>query len=83
MQTEEYRKNMSIATLGEKNGMYGRHHSEKSKQKMSEHSKGKTAGAKNGMYGMKGDKALNGKRVEMYDEDMNLIRTFNAKTAVL
>ena len=83
MQTEEYRKNMSIATLGEKNGMYGKHHSEESKQKMSEHSKGKNLGEKNGMYGMKGDKALNGKRVEMYDKDMNLIRTFNAKTAVL
>ena len=83
MKTEEYRKNMSIAVLGEKNGMYGKHHTEESKQKMSEHSKGKTSGEKNGMYGKKGDKALNGKKIEMYDENMNLIRTFNAKTAVL
>lgn len=83
MQTEEYRKNMSKAVSGEKNGMYGKHHTEESKQKMSEHSKGKTAGEKNGMYGKKGDKALNGKKIEMYDKDMNLIRTFNAKTAVL
>lgn len=83
MQTEEYRKNMSIATSDEKNGMYGKYHTEESKQKMSENSKGKTAGQKNGMYGKKGDKALNGKKVEMYDKDMNLIRIFNAKTAVL
>lgn len=50
---------------------------------MSIHSKGKTAGEKNGMYGKSGDKALNGKRIEMYDENWNLIKTFNAKTAVL
>lgn len=83
MQTEEYRKAMSAVTSGKRNGMYGKHHTEESKQKMSEHSIGKTAGEKNGMYGKKGDKALNGKKIEMYDEDMNLIRTFNAKTAVL
>ena len=83
MQTEEYRKAMSTATSGEKNGMYGKHHTEESKQKMSEHSIGKTTGEKNGMYGKKGDKALNGIKIEMYDEDMNLIRIFNAKTAVL
>lgn len=83
MQTEEYRKKMSEAVSGEKNGMYGKHHTEESKKKMSENSKGKTAGEKNGMYGMKGDKALNGKHIEMYDSNMNLIRIFNAKTAVL
>lgn len=50
---------------------------------MSEHSKGKTVGKKNGMYGKKGDKAVNGKKVYMYDENWNLLRIFNAKTAVL
>ena len=83
MQTAEYKKNMSIATSGKKNGMYGKHHTEESKKKMSENSKGKTAGEKNGMYGKSKDKALNGKKIAMYDKNMNLIRIFNAKTAVL
>lgn len=81
--TEEYRKNMSKSCSGEKNGMHGRHHTEESKRKMSEHSIGKTAGEKNGMYGHSKDNALNGIQVEMYDENYNLLRTFKAKTAVL
>ena len=81
--TEEFRKKMSEKTSGEKNGMYGKHHTEESKKKMSENSKGKTSGEKNGMYGKKGNKALNGKHIEMYDENWNLLKTFNAKTAVL
>lgn len=48
--------------------MYGRHHSQEAKRKMSENSKGKVAGEKNGMYGKKGNAALNGKKIEMYDE---------------
>lgn len=83
MKTQEYRDKMSIAVSGEKNGMYGKKHTEQSKKLMSEHSKGKTAGEKNGMYGKKGDKALNGKKVHMYDESWNLLQVFNAKTAVL
>lgn len=35
------------------------------------------------MYGKKGDKALNGKQIGMYDENYQLIKTFNAKTAAL
>ena len=83
MQTAEYKENMSKAVSGEKNGMYGKHHTEESKKLMSEHSKGKTAGNKNGMYGKSKDQALNGKKVYMYDKDHNLVRIFNAKTAVL
>lgn len=83
MQTKEYRENMSKAVSGEKNGMYGKHHTEESKRKMSENSKGKTSGEKNGMYGKKGQLALNGKKIDMLDENGNIIQTFNAKTAVL
>lgn len=83
MKTEEYRKNMSKAISGEKNGMYGKHHTEESKLKMSINSKGKVSGTKNGMYGKKGDNAINGKKIAMYDKDHNLIKVFNAKTAVL
>jgi group I intron endonuclease len=83
MQTDEYRQKMSIAVSGEKNGMYGKKHTEESKRKMSENSKGKTIGEKNGMYGKKGDLALNGKKIAMLDENYNVIRIFNAKTAVL
>lgn len=36
MQTEEYRSVMSAATSGEKNGMFGKNHSEESRKKMSE-----------------------------------------------
>lgn len=83
MQTEEYKQKMSLAVSGEKNGMYGKKHTEESKKKMSENSKGKTSGEKNGMYGKKGDLALNGKKIEMLDENYNVIRIFNAKTAAL
>ena len=74
---------MSQLTSGKNNGMYGKKHTEEAKQKMSINSKGKTAGEKNGMYGKSGDKALNGKHIEMYDGDWNYIKTFKAKTAVL
>ena len=81
--TEEFRQKMSERTKDSNNGMYGKKHTEESKQKMSVNSKGKTAGEKNGMYGKSGNQALNGKRIEMYDENWNLVQTFNAKTAVL
>ena len=82
-QTEEFRNKMSELTTGSKNGMYGKKHSEESKRKMSENSKGKTTGEKNGMFGKSGNNAINGKRIEMYDENYNLIQIFKAKTAVL
>ena len=74
---------MSKLTSGENNGMYGKHHTIESKQKMSINSIGKTLGNKNGMYGKKGNKAINGKKIAMYDKNNNLIQIFNAKTAVL
>ena len=83
MQTDEYRNNMSKAVSGCKNGMYGKHHTKESKKLMSEHSKGKTSGEKNGMYGKSKDNAINGKKINMYDENHILIKTFNAKTAAL
>lgn len=81
--TQEYREKMSEAVSGEKNGMYHKHHTEEAKRKMSINSKGKTTGEKNGMYGHSKDNAINGKWVEMYDENFNLIKTFKAKTAIL
>lgn len=81
--TPEFRNKMSKLTSGENNGMYGKHHTIESKQKMSINSIGKTLGNKNGMYGKKGDKAINGKKIAMYDKNNNLIQIFNAKTAVL
>ena len=50
---------------------------------MSINSIGKTLGNKNGMYCKKGNKAINGKKIAMYDTNNNLIQIFNAKTAVL
>lgn len=81
--TNEFRQKMSDLTKGTNNGMYGKKHTEESKQKMSINSKGKCVGEKNGMYGKSGNNAINGKHIEMYDENWNLIQTFNAKTAVL
>ena len=45
-----------VGLRGEKNGMYGKNHKEKSKQLMSEvkKEKGSNKGEKNGMYGKKG-----------------------------
>ena len=45
---------------------------------MSINSIGKTLGNKNGMYGKKGNKAINGKKIAMYDTNNNLIQIFNA-----
>jgi hypothetical protein len=40
-------------SVGERNPMFGKQHSETSKQEMSKNRKGKTIGKKNGMYGKK------------------------------
>jgi hypothetical protein len=40
---------------------------------MSINSIGKNLGEKNGMYGKSGQLALNGKRLEAYDENHNLV----------
>ncbi len=82
-QSEEFKSKMSSVTSGSKNGMYGKEHTELSKKKMSENSKGKTSGDKNGMFGKSGENAINGKSLEMYDEDWNLIRIFNTKTLAM
>lgn len=81
--TDEFRKKMSKLTSGENNGMYGKHHTEESKRKMSVNSIGKTAGEKNGMYGKSGDNAINGKCINMYDANHNLIKSFKSKKSVL
>lgn len=69
MKTEEYRKTMSEAVKGEKNGMYGKKHSEASKKKMSEAKKGKKLGKENG----------NAKGISAYqDEEMTkLVKHFD------
>ena len=83
--SQEYRDKISKANTGEGNPMYGRHHSEESKKKMSKNSKGKTSGEKNGMYGKSGEKALNGKKVYMFQdkEHLILIKEFNSVNCVL
>ena len=83
--SQEYRDKISKNNTGEGNPMYGRHHSEESKKKMSKNSKGKTSGEKNGMYGKRGEKALNGKKVYMFqdEEHLILIKEFNSVNCVL
>lgn len=68
-QTEEFRQKMSQVTSGKNNGMYGKKHTEQSKEKMSENSKGLTSGESNGMFGKKGDNAINGVYVYMYEDE--------------
>lgn len=75
--TPEFRQKMSEKTSGANNGMYGKKHSEESKRKMSKQSIGKTLGEKNGMYGKKGEQAINGKTVQAFNENGELIHTFN------
>ena len=84
-QQEQLREKASLRCTGEGNPMYGRHHSEESKKKMSKNSKGKTSGEKNGMYGKSGEKALNGKKVYMFqdEEHLILIKEFNSVNCVL
>ena len=48
--SDERNRKMSEAKKGEKNGMYGKHHSEEAKKKMSEAQKGKTSPNKGKHY---------------------------------
>ena len=86
-----------INLKGKNNGMYGKHHSketiqkiinnrdlsiyhtEESKKKMSENSKGKSTGSANGNFGNKGNKAINGKKCYCYldEEHIILFKVFN------
>lgn len=77
-QTEQFRQKMSQVTSGKNNGMFGRKHTEKSKKKMSDNSKGLTSGKSNGMFGKKGCKAINGVHVYMYEDKskIHLIKEF-------
>lgn len=81
--SEEGRKKFSLimsnAVKGEKNPNYGNKWTEEKKKKLSELRKrnGKTKGPLNGMFGKKGENAINGKKVYMYDENFNLVKVFN------
>lgn len=68
-QTEEFRQKMSQVTSGKNNGMYGKKHTKQSKEKMSKNSKGLVSGEFNGMFGKKGDNAINGVHVYMYEDE--------------
>lgn len=46
-----WKNNLSKAKKGKNNNMYGKHHTEETKDKMRESLKGKVEGEKNGMYG--------------------------------
>lgn len=81
--TDEYRKLMSSITSAEKNGMFNKKHSEESKQKMSENSVGLTAGERNGMYGKSGENAINGVKIEMLNDEKEIIKTFVSVREVL
>lgn len=83
--TNEFREKISQVTKGENNPMYGKHHTEESKQKMSVNRKGKACGTSNGNYGNIGEYAKNGKKVYQYadKEHTKLIRTFNTMTLAL
>ena len=63
--------------------MYGKHHSEESKRKMSENRKGLTCGEKNGMYGKKDNAAINGKKIAMLNEKEEVVQVFCSKKMAL
>jgi len=56
---KSYKLKMKLATKGKKNGMFGKHHSKKTKRKISEINKGRFEGSKNPNY-------QNGKSREPY-----------------
>lgn len=74
--TKEYRQKMSKITSGKNNGMYGRKHSEESKNKMSINKKGKKCKENNPMYGKKDEKAINGKKIAMLNDDFEIVKEF-------
>lgn len=79
----KFKNKMREVTKGENNGMFGKNHSQKSRRKMSMNSKGKTLGERNGMHGKKGENAINGQKVYMYDLEWNLIKVFNTTLEAL
>lgn len=76
---EEFKNIMREAVKGEKNPNYGNKWSEEKKHQLSELriANGKSKGELNGMFGKKGENAITGKKVYMYDENFNLVKTFN------
>ncbi|AEO93589.1 homing endonuclease [Bacillus phage G] len=76
---KEFSRIMSEAVSGEKNPNYGNKWSEEKKKQLSELriKNGKSKGELNGMYGKKGENAITGKKVYMYDENNKLLKTFN------
>ena len=96
-QKQLHSQKMSKKYTGSNNPRYGVHLTEETKNKIknnrnTDYMKTKeyrekmsiaVSGEKNGMYGKRGNNALNGKKVYMYDNNWNLLQIFNAKTAVL
>ena len=76
---EKFKQTMSNTVKGNKNPNFGNYWSEEKKQQLSELriKNGKSKGELNGMFGKKGDNAINGKKIYMYDENFNLIQIFN------
>lgn len=82
---KEFKNIMSNATKGEKNPNYGNKWSDEKRRALSElrTKNGKSKGELNGMHGKKGENAITGKKVYMYDVNFNLVRTFNTVRLVL
>jgi group I intron endonuclease len=74
-----FKEIMSKVTTGEKNPNYNHKWNDEQKRKLSELriKNGKSIGTLNGMYGKKGENAITGKNVYMYDINFNLIKKFN------
>lgn len=59
--TDEWRENMSARSRGVKNNMFGKHHSEETKEKISANRKGLCAGSTNPFFGKKHSVAVSNK----------------------
>ena len=87
--TDEQRARMSDAAkrkylnpdnhlCGEKHPMYGKHHSEETKKKISE----ANSGSRNGSYGKTGIDSVLSKQIHQYDKDGNFIREWYGTTDI-
>ena len=77
--TEEHKKRHSEARIGEKNPLYGKNHTQESKDKMSLTRKGLTCGAKN----TKARKVINTKTNEIFGCAIDAANKLNIKPATL
>lgn len=74
--------NLSSTSFGLPGNDWYKHLTEEEKERINKINSNSKKGKNNGMYGKKGENCLNGRKYYAYDENWNLVKTFNSFTHV-